>query len=103
MSRGKVVTKIITGSDGYNIPALAHSLRNTPPVGTGDLVNRCHDHGLDNCIIQLGSTTWIGDVEYLPPLYKEKFDIPEFNPRWENGTAAYTEIVYIDDYYLSNG
>ena len=55
-----------------------------------------HDFGCKNCtVVQTENDFRQEDMEdELPELYKQKFSDPEFNPRWERGTAAHTEIIY---------
>jgi len=96
----KVVAKIVAGSDGYNIPALAKSLRKNPTVDPDELMERAREHGLsgNSLIVQSSPDDWIcdgEDTDELPELYRDKFFDPRFNPRWAAGTAEYMEIVEI--------
>lgn len=102
---GKVVAKIITGANGYNVPALAESLRESPTIDPDELLQRAREHGIDgnSLVIQLSPEEWLSgsgltnrDNDELPELYRTKFYDPHFNPRWSNGTAAYTEIVELE-------
>lgn len=97
---GKVVAKIVTGADGYNIPALAESLRQNPTTDPDELLKRCREHDLggNSLIVQSSPAGWLcdGDTEEVPELYKAKFHEPRFNPRWPNGTAEYTEVVELE-------
>jgi len=94
---GKVVAKIITGCDGRNVVALAEELRKDPCTDMATLfcLAKQQDLGGDSLVVQTSPSEWMcdGDLEELPDLYREKFHVPDFNPRWERGTADYTEIV----------
>jgi hypothetical protein len=97
--RGQVVAKIVAGCNGYNIPSLAAAIRANPTTKAKELADLCNEHevGCYRClVIQLDR------IEYFVPedmefdggkLWRENFSNPKFNPRWENGTAAYTEVV----------
>jgi len=98
---GKVMAKIITGCDGKRIVPLAAWLRAHCKAVDGDeLLKLCHAHDLggESLIVQTSPTDWHCDTadQELPPLYVEKFDDPDFNPRWQQGTAEYTERVELE-------
>jgi hypothetical protein len=94
---GKVVAKIVTGADGYNILSLAESLRNNPTTDPDALLERCREHDLggNSLIVQSSPDDWLcdGDTDEVSELYKTKFHDPHFNPRWAFGTADYVEVV----------
>lgn len=100
--RGETVFKIVAGCNGFNAPALAQSLRDNPTESRPEILARCRqvEFGCDRCLIIQGSPIDFYHSEFLDMgdwedtrLYRDKFSDPAFNPRWENGTAAYTEIV----------
>lgn len=95
--RGKVRAKIITGCDGKRVIEIANYLRKHPTTIGWELLAlaKRHDLGGPSLIIQTGPDEWLADdeIEELGPLYAEKFDVPDFNPRWHYGTAEYTERV----------
>jgi len=94
---GKVRAKIITGSDGREIPELAAKLRANPTTDLSELMERSKEYfGGPSLCVMTSPDEWLFDEdapEELPPLYRDKFDVPDFNPRWHHGTAEYTERV----------
>ena len=96
----QVRAKLICGCNGYEAPKLAAKIREAVSlVGMLDLdtLNRMAmeiGFGCDACLVTMGpdavSTYWNED---LSPLYRDKFNEPRFNPRWEHGTADYVEVV----------
>lgn len=98
---GKVVAKIVTGSDGYYIPDLAKALRKKPTTTATELMRMAKSVGLGGCslIVQTAPDVFLSDddnPDELPELYKTKFHESRFNPRWANGTCEYTEVVEIN-------
>ena len=94
---GRVVMKIITGSDGMHAPKLASKLRSFGRVPALDEAYRFAlslGFGSSASLVVMNerSTFFFGDDE-LSPLYRETFDQPEFNPRWRQGTADHVEVV----------
>jgi hypothetical protein len=103
---GKVAMKIVTGSDGYNAALLAQLLRAIKRVpSVQEAVDFCvscefgasrSDYG-SLCIQTPERDHYLSDPEAeLPPLYREKFSDPRFNPRWKCGIAAYTEVIEME-------
>ena len=99
--KGDVIFKAVAGSNGMDVPAAAKSLRQSKSILTLDYVYQtCQKKGMGSLVVM---DVWGGvkddgilDGEPLPPLYRSTFNDPEFNPRWDRGTAAYPEIVEVD-------
>lgn len=95
--------KVIAGSDGYNASKLAEWVKAQKGVLTIESVYQAAIKvgfgAKESLVVQdsAGSLCFDGDggPEELGELYRDnkKFRDPRFNPRWANGTAAYTEVV----------
>lgn len=97
----KVIFKVITGSDGYYIPDLKEwFIKNTNATAQQvfEAARRIIHGGKDNdsLVVQYGPNSFLTtNEEDLQKLYVDKFPEPEFNPRWEYGSADYVEVVHI--------
>jgi hypothetical protein len=92
--------KIVTGSDGYNIPQLAEWVKSNPSHSIEDLWLKSKTlFGIDSLVLQTSNNKAIYEGEFDPPkcneecLYYTKFEQPRFNPRWKYGIADYIEVV----------
>lgn len=106
---GKVLVKIVVGCEGYNIPKLKKLLRKEKALldfTVEDFINAAEESGCgcNNCLsIITPHQVYLSDEgdfnnDELPEdykLYRETFNDPKFNPRWEQGTADYVEILKI--------
>jgi len=100
---GKMLFKVITGSDGYNASKLANWVNaNKESLSVKTLHAAALDIGFGNEINlvvqgQDNSLYCSTDEEDLNDLYhdQDKFLDPRFNPRWKHGTADFVEIVEI--------
>lgn len=97
---GKVVVKIIAGSDGMYALEVARDLRALGRVPTieeaYDISKKRH---LGSCgLVVMDESREKSDFEddgELHPRYRETFQNPRFNPRWEHGyTEFYEEIRF---------
>ena len=92
----EVIMKVVAGSDGYNASKVATKLRGEWPVSA----ERAYDIAIqevfgsvhDLVVQTIGEDLYKGDDE-LNPRYRTTFADPNFNPRWEHGTADHVEIV----------
>lgn len=97
--QGKTIVKAVCGCDGYYAPQLAEKIA-TKQAHTAkqvyDLARTLH-FGCDLCLVVIDKTNTMyrGGLE-LSALYRSTFDDPNFNPRWEYGTADYTRVVVIN-------
>lgn len=94
--------KVVTGSDGYNIPELAEWVRNNPSHSQEELWVKAKTlFGIDSLVLQTSNDKAIYEGDFDAPkcneecLYYKKFEQPKFNPRWEYGSADYVEVVDI--------
>lgn len=95
---GQVLVKAVAGCYGYNAPELAQELRKGLLYPrAAEIYNFCilHDFGCHGCLVVMDNTGIViaEDALDLDERYRNTFDDPRFNPRWELGTAEYTEIV----------
>ncbi|MDQ5893681.1 MAG: hypothetical protein QG640_693 [Patescibacteria group bacterium] len=97
---GKVVMKIITGADGQCASKVAKAIKKLghipEPEEAYDLALR-HGFGHESSLVVMNGkeTFHKTDTEGFEKGYRQTFDNPEFNPRWDHGTADYTQIVHL--------
>lgn len=101
----KVLFKIVTGSDGYNINRLSELIASEKIA---------HNELTAECLYQMALDVAFGTVDSLviidhnshyvsdeplekDSLYFTKFDIPDFNPRWECGLTEYFAQIVLKD------
>lgn len=103
VKENKVIFKCVAGCNGYNASDTANALKKLNPkeydlktIYDVCLINNfgCA-HGCLTVQSENDFMAFDKDDE-LPELYKEKFNDPNFNPRWKHGIAAHTEIIKID-------
>ena len=98
----KVLYKIVVGCNGAKAPKLAETLMKQKPHGIYRIydVAKQHHFGCPSCLVVMDSQLAIlgldGDDNDLVDRYRNTFQDPTFNPRWDLGTAAYVEIVDYD-------
>ena len=95
---GETRVKAVAGSDGYNAPLLAAEIRREHLTSPEDVLNaakRVHFGNERDLVVQGPDRNLYEGGNDLSGLYmdREKFRNPEFNPRWENGTADHVEVV----------
>lgn len=54
--------------------------------------------GCPRCLVVMDEREALGAGDELAPLYRQTFDDPRFNPRWQHGTAHHVEVVEIGDW-----
>ncbi len=101
----QVLFKVIAGSDGYNASKLVEWVKAQKGVltieGVYQAARQVKFGATEDMVVQdsAGSLCYDGngDPAELGGLYRdyEKFCDPRFNPRWENGTADYVEVVVL--------
>jgi hypothetical protein len=97
-NNGKTVVKTIAGCNGYNArkletAILSEKLRTAKEVyeAAKGLNFGCHI-----CLVVMSKDELLYAGTYeTDSLYRDTFDDPRFNPRWENGTADY--VIVIDE------
>jgi hypothetical protein len=101
---GKVKFKLVAGCNGQITPklvklikkhnTLAKKCKITETLEDMLLLAQNEDFGCPDCLVVMDSKRILGqEVENVGMLYRETFDKPEFNPRWENGTADYVRVI----------
>lgn len=99
----KMLFKVIAGSDGYNASKLVEWVKaQTGALTIEDIYKAAKQvkfGAQEDLVVQdsAGSLCFDGDdgPDELSGLYRDytKFCDPRFNPRWEQGTADYVEVV----------
>ena len=101
-SGDKVLMKVVAGCDGNNAQKLADKLKDTWPVDAFKAYQLAQEVGFgdEDCLVAItiseavSGGDKVGDEE-LGPLYRTTFQQPEFNPRWENGTADHVIVINV--------
>jgi len=92
-----VVFKIIAGCNGYNAEDLAEIIKKseTSVFSLQSLwdMAKMAGFGCDHCLVVIDKQSSIPNGEELDKRYRETFNIPEFNPRWDLGTADHVIMV----------
>ncbi|MFH1367239.1 MAG: hypothetical protein ABIH38_04640 [Patescibacteria group bacterium] len=95
---GKVVMKIVVGSNGMKAQTLAKRVKNAWPVSAEKAYEIAVETGFgcQNCrvVITPTRTLFYGDGG-LRPLYRKTFQQPCFNPRWKYGTADHIIVINV--------
>ena len=101
--KGKTKCKVVTGSDGYNIPELAKWIRTHRAYTNEQLWSKAKTlFGVDSLVMQIAADKALYDGAFEHPklngdcLYFTKFEQPLFNPRWKLGTADYSEVIEVE-------
>lgn len=92
----KVQFKCVAGCNGMQAPKTAKELKKLKEPTLDEVYKICMENnfGCDDCLIVQSKNEHKDKYgEELSELYKSKFDDAQFNPRWERGTAAYTEVI----------
>ena len=90
-----MLIKAVCGCNGYNADKLVQSIceqKPETPQAVYDLAIQ-NGFGCKNGLVVMGNSEVIARDKELSPLYREKFNDPEFNPRWSRGTAAYVSVI----------
>jgi hypothetical protein len=96
----EVIAKIITGCDGYKIHDLVKIVTKDEWIepNCDNLYEQAINIGLgcESCLVVFTRTgiCYKGEDE-LSILYWEKFNIPQFNPRWKQGTVYFFKVIFI--------
>ena len=100
MKNGHTFIKILSGCDGQNSLKLAKIIRENKMSNIKEIYDLAvrTKFGCKDCLVVMNKDTIIykGD-EKLDPSYRETFDKPSFNPRWENGTADFVIILQMNN------
>lgn len=94
----KTVCKVVAGSDGNGVVALADWVRGNPTHTLDELWAQANTlFSADSLVMQTSEMEFrcVGE----PPradatcTYRQNFDNPSFNPRWQCGLADCVEVV----------
>lgn len=92
----KVLMKIVAGCEGYNAEKLAAALKEKWPVTAEEAYRlaRKTPFGSGDCLVVLtpDGELFFGSAD-LSPSYRDTFNQPEWNPRWNLGTADNVEVI----------
>ncbi len=95
---GSVILKCVAGCNGYNAAALAKRLKAERVETHTEAyhIARELDFGCADCLVVLGSDLIRrANEDTLRSAYRDTFGDPEWNPRWDIGTADHTVVVDI--------
>ena len=107
VDKDKVLYKIVAGCSGMKIEDLVKCIKTLYQINP-DKINAYYlyhtalnySFGCKDCLVVFNENELETDNKELFhgsfPLYLKTFDNPDFNPRWEYGTADYIEIIDID-------
>lgn len=98
VSEGKVVMKVVAGCDGMKARDTADQLLVAWPVNPEQAYETAINAGLgcNNCLTVVTESDILFKGDEVPsPLYRETLNNPEFNPRWERGTADHTIVIEV--------
>ena len=97
---GQVVMKVVAGCNGMNAGVLAEAIRSERRIESARVFEmaECSYFGCPGCLVVVTKeavTMSEGPVELSGDLvrYRETFNDARFNPRWENGSVEYLEII----------
>ena len=94
--QGETLVKVICGCDGYNAEKLANWLKQHPTLDLPEIHHKAieFDFGCnDDLVVMSANDVYFRGEDDLPDLYRQTFNDPKFNPRWQIGTAPYVEVV----------
>lgn len=95
-SHDTVVMKIVAGINGYNAQEVADKIKKSWPLSTEAAyeIAKMIGFGSTECLVVMSASEIKYDGgEEIDPRYRKTFNQPEFNPRWERGTADYVVII----------
>ena len=99
---GKVVCKVIAGCNGGNARKVADyiadnvkDLKFAKLDQIYDLASKLGFDSQGDLVVMDAVEIFSKSKDQISDLYRAKFDDPQFNPRWEVGSANFTEIVTV--------
>lgn len=97
LENGEVKIKAIAGCDGYRAKELAQRIKEAEDIDIEKVHKLAEEisFGCNRCRFTMNSEE-ILPREPFSELYREKFEDPEFNPRWDLGTASYIILVELE-------
>ena len=98
---GEMLVKAVAGCDGYNAHALAQEIADCGMNTVEEVFSaaqRLHFGSRESLVVQDSARDLYAGDDELSSLYREKFKDPEFNPRWELGSADHVVVVDLSDF-----
>ena len=110
VNKDNVLYKIVAGCNGMKINDLVKCIKtlyqiDKEKINTYYLYHMAlnYNFGCKNCLVVFNENELETDNKELFhgsfPLFLKTFNDPNFNPRWEYGTADYVEIIDINTLY----
>jgi hypothetical protein len=97
---GKPYLKAVAGCGGNYAQALLDELRLHEFTHIGDVYAaalRAH-FGCKDCLVVMNRVTSLYEFEGpLPPIWRDTFNAPSWNPRWKYGSADFVEVRRWDE------
>ena len=100
MKDKSVIVKVICGCDGYNAKKVARIIEKRHLEKIQDIYDVALENGFgcSDCLVVMNKTDIVykgdGDID-SHPLFRETFNNPSFNPRWECGSVENLVIIGI--------
>ncbi len=92
----KTIVKVVAGCNGAEADSLVEQIKAGGLQSADEIYEAakvCEFGCLDCLVVVDKDKSIMNNLENLHPRYSETFDQPEFNPRWENGTASYVRVI----------
>jgi hypothetical protein len=104
----KVLYKIVVGCNGMKIADLVKCIKTLYQINKEKInayylyrTTLNYNFGCKDCLVVFNESELETDNKNLFhgsfPLFLKTFNDPNFNPRWEYGTADYTEIINLNE------
>ncbi|MCK9615916.1 MAG: (2Fe-2S)-binding protein [Candidatus Omnitrophica bacterium] len=97
--KGNVLLKAVCGCNGFKAGELASLIKENKSKTVKEIFDLAKSvgFGCQDCLVVYGTCDefFSSDGE-LPSEYSKFLQDPYFNPRWNRGTADYTEIVTLE-------
>lgn len=95
---GKTAIKVVCGNNGFNIPKLADHIRTLKKVTPELVFGMAKELAIgseESLVVQYSPCNYLADpdMDEISDLYCKHFSDPRFNPRWNNGTADFIEVI----------
>ncbi len=89
------IVKAVAGCNGYNADVLVEQINDRGLQSANEIYNAAKvcKFGCSDCLVVTDKDKSITNIENLHSRYSETFGNPEFNPRWEHGTADYVRVI----------
>lgn len=96
VKEGNTELKVVAGCNGQQAEKVAIAILQNKVLNISEIYNLSEKLGLGckDCLVVMNGNSHIYKGEEMPLLesYREKFEDPQFNPRWKEGT---TDVLFI--------